>query len=593
MKHPVIPNAQTLILSCLEFQFFDVVISPGSRNVPLAIGFSSNEKFSCYSIVDERSAAFFALGLSQKSKKPTILVCTSGSALLNYYPAVAEAYYSQIPLVILSADRPKYKINIGDGQTINQASIFNKNILYSNSLFQDCTHSTEEIIKSNIQEIINLKTNTIDLEKSQKKIQIQNESIIEEAFNLCINKMQPVHINVPMEEPLYDFIDSPFVKPRLERKFNKLKLSQKHIDNIVQEINTSKKVMVLIGVAQENLFSKLSIENLKSNKSIVVLKEHTSNIFEDNFISNIDRLLAPIELQSDCDNIFENLCPEIIISVGGMIISKKIKTFLRNYKPKKHFHIGNSLPNDSFFVGVEHLKINPNACFENEKLGNSNSNYFDIWQLIKISKKELHQRYLKISNFSDLKVFEILANSIPKKFEIQVANSTPIRYFQLFDLKNNNLMYANRGTSGIDGSTSTAVGSSIKNKAPVILVTGDLSFFYDINALWNKYINSDFRIIVINNAGGGIFKILPGFVENKLFSEFIETKHSFSARSIAKMFGFKYTSVSTKFGLNFALKTFFNNSKKPKILEIKTSGTKSAKVLKDYFRYLSKKQLNS
>ena len=203
IKYPIIPVAQTLILSCLKFDFFDVVISPGSRNVPLAIGFASNKKFKCYSIVDERSAAFFALGLSQKSKKPTILICTSGSALLNYYPAVAEAYYSEIPLIILSADRPEYKINIGDGQTINQSNVFEKNILYSNSLKQDCSHATEEIIKSNLQKIVNDETDFSKIEKLQKSTQKNNEEIIEIAFNLSINKMQPVHLNVPMEEPLY------------------------------------------------------------------------------------------------------------------------------------------------------------------------------------------------------------------------------------------------------------------------------------------------------------------------------------------------------------------------------------------------------
>jgi len=185
-------------------------------------------------------------------------------------------------------------------------------------------------------------------------------------------------------------------------------------------------------------------------------------------------------------------------------------------------------------------------------------------------------------------VFEILSKWIPKKYQIQVANSTPIRYFQLFDLKNKNLMYANRGTSGIDGSTSTAVGSSVNSDSPVTLITGDLSFFYDINALWNRHIPCSFRIIIINNGGGGIFKILPGFKEDDLFAEFIETKHILSARSIAKMFSFNYTKVSSKFGLNLALRTFFKNSKKPKILEIKTSGIKSTKILKDYFRYLSK-----
>ena len=587
MKYPVIPVAQSLILSCINFRLFDVVISPGSRNVPLAIGFASNEKFNCYSIVDERSAAFFALGLSQKSKKPTILICTSGSALLNYYPAVAEAYYSEIPLIILSADRPKYKINIGDGQTIDQSDVYKKNILYSNTLSQDCSHATEEIVKSNLQKIINNKDDSSKIQKLQKSIQTNNEAMIEKAFNLSINKMQPVHLNVPMEEPLYDFIDSPSISIKLKKKIEK-NLSIKDLDNCYKTINKASKILILIGVSDGYILSKKSIQKINSCSSMVVMKEHTSNVFNESFISNIDRLLGPIELQSNSDSAFDELSPEIVISLGGMIVSKKIKSFLRNYKPKKHFHIGNNISKDSFYSGVDHLEVSPNKFFENIVLKKIDSNYHNIWQDINRSKLELHNRYMRVANFSDLKVFELLSNWIPKKYDIQVANSTPVRYFQLFDLKNKNHMFANRGTSGIDGSTSTAIGSSINSDLPVVLITGDLSFFYDINALWNKHIPPSFRIIIINNGGGGIFKILPGFKENNLFSEFIETKHNLSARSIAKMFNLNYSRVSTKFGLNLALRTFFKNSKKPKILEIKTSGIKSAKILKDYFRYLSK-----
>ena len=587
MKYPVIPVAQSLILSCINFRLFDVVISPGSRNVPLAIGFASNEKFNCYSIVDERSAAFFALGLSQKSKKPTILICTSGSALLNYYPAVAEAYYSEIPLIILSADRPKYKINIGDGQTIDQSDVYKKNILYSNTLSQDCSHATEEIVKSNLQKIINNKDDSSKIQKLQKSIQTNNETMIEKAFNLSINKMKPVHLNVPMEEPLYDFIDSPSISIKLKKKIEK-NLSIKDLDNCYKTINKASKILILIGVSDGYILSKKSIQKINSCSSMVVMKEHTSNVFNESFISNIDRLLGPIELQSNSDSAFDELSPEIVISLGGMIVSKKIKSFLRNYKPKKHFHIGNNISKDSFYSGVDHLEVSPNKFFENIVFKKIDSNYHNIWQDINRSKLELHNRYMRVANFSDLKVFELLSNWIPKKYDIQVANSTPVRYFQLFDLKNKNHMFANRGTSGIDGSTSTAIGSSINSDLPVVLITGDLSFFYDINALWNKHIPPSFRIIIINNGGGGIFKILPGFKENNLFSEFIETKHNLSARSIAKMFNLNYSRVSTKFGLNLALRTFFKNSKKPKILEIKTSGIKSAKILKDYFRYLSK-----
>ena len=587
IKYPIIPVAQTLILSCLKFDFFDVVISPGSRNVPLAIGFASNKKFKCYSIVDERSAAFFALGLSQKSKKPTILICTSGSALLNYYPAVAEAYYSEIPLIILSADRPEYKINIGDGQTINQSNVFEKNILYSNSLKQDCSHATEEIIKSNLQKIVNDKADYSKIEKLQKSIQKNNEEIIEIAFNLSINKMQPVHLNVPMEEPLYEFNDSPSISVKVKKKTEK-KPSLTDLDNFYKAINKASKIMILIGVSDGNILSKKSIQKINSCSSIIVMKEHTSNVFNESFISNIDRLIGPIELQSNSDSLFDELSPEIVISLGGMIVSKKIKSFLRNYKPRKHFHIGNNISKDSFYLGVEHINTNANKFFENIDLNKSDSKYFEKWNQLDYSKLDLHNRYMKVINFSDLKVFEILTNWIPKKYNIQVANSTPIRYFQLFDLKNKNMMFANRGTSGIDGSTSTAIGSSVQNDSPVLLVTGDLSFFYDVNALWNNHIPKNFRIIIINNSGGGIFKILPGFKENNLFSEFIETQHNLSARLIAKMFNFNYTRVSTKFGLNLYLRTFFKNSKKPKILEIKTSSVKSTKILKEYFRYLSK-----
>ena len=587
IKYPIIPVAQTLILSCLKFDFFDVVISPGSRNVPLAIGFASNKKFKCYSIVDERSAAFFALGLSQKSKKPTILICTSGSALLNYYPAVAEAYYSEIPLIILSADRPEYKINIGDGQTINQSNVFEKNILYSNSLKQDCSHATEEIIKSNLQKIVNDKADYSKIEKLQKSIQKNNEEIIEIAFNLSINKMQPVHLNVPMEEPLYEFNDSPSISVKVKKKTEK-KLSLTDLDNFYKAINKASKIMILIGVSDGNILSKKSIQKINSCSSIIVMKEHTSNVFNESFISNIDRLIGPIELHSNSNFLFDELSPEIVISLGGMIVSKKIKSFLRNYKPRKHFHIGNNISKDSFYSGVEHINTTANKFFENIDLNKSDSKYFKKWNQLDNSKLDLHNRYMKVINFSDLKVFEILTNWIPKKYNIQVANSTPIRYFQLFDLKNKNMMFANRGTSGIDGSTSTAIGCSVQNDSPVLLVTGDLSFFYDVNALWNNHIPKNFRIIIINNSGGGIFKILPGFKENNLFSEFIETQHNLSARLIAKMFNFNYTRVSTKFGLNLYLRTFFKNSKKPKILEIKTSSVKSTKILKEYFRYLSK-----
>ena len=182
MKYPSIQSAQTIILHCERFGFNNVVISPGSRNAPLAIGFASNPAFNCYSIIDERSAGFFALGISQQSKTPTVLVCTSGSALLNYYPAISEAFFSEIPLIIISADRPEYKINIGDGQTIFQQKVFEKNILDSVTLKQDVNHNSSEILKSNLQKILSSPSEK-NILKQQKTIQSYNEKTIVSVFN--------------------------------------------------------------------------------------------------------------------------------------------------------------------------------------------------------------------------------------------------------------------------------------------------------------------------------------------------------------------------------------------------------------------------
>ena len=589
MKYPKIPVAQTLILSCVQYNFCNVVISPGSRNVPLAIGFASNEKFNCYSIVDERSAAFFAIGLSQNSTKPTILVCTSGSAILNYYPAISEAYFSAVPLIVLSADRPIYKINIGDGQTINQQDVFGKNIHFSDCLEQDPAHATEEIIKSNFQKIISKSFSDKEIIKLQEKVQHNNETKIKKAFELCLKSNQPVHLNIPMEEPLYNFIDQPEIVLSARKILKSIIFEKSAFTNLVSHIKKTKKILLIIGVQEEQSLSHKSIRNINSLKNIVVFKEHTSNVNDEMFVSNIDRLLAPIELMKESDSLFNDLSPEIIISFGGMIISKKIKSFLRNYKANNHFHIGLNTANSTYYTEANHIQADPNNLFENLESQKSTFSYRNNWLEFREKINNRHKRFLRVVKFSDLKVFEILSNKISSNYKIQASNSSPVRYFQLFDLKNNNAMYCNRGTSGIDGCTSTAIGMAAKD-APVVLVTGDLSFLYDMNALGIKYIPNHFRIIIINNQGGGIFKILPGYKNNSTFTDYIETKHNYSAYNLAKMFNFKYFSVSTKFGLNFALATFFNHSKKPKILEIKTDSDKSEKILKEYFRYLSKSE---
>ena len=587
--YSTIPCVQTIILSCIKLGITDVVISPGSRNAPLTIGFASNKEFNCYSIVDERSAGFFALGIAQQTKKPVILLCTSGSALLNYSASVAEAFFSEIPLIILSADRPKYKINIGDGQTINQLNVFGKNILSSDELIQDVTHQTQTILSSNKQKLLPPNLDSKALEKLQLKTQSLNEELLNSRINASILLQKPVHINVPFEEPLYNFIKTPTVSLQNKVKKKTEKLPKLNLDEYNNIISQNSKILVLVGTSKPGCFSKEVINKIKDNSSIVVLTESTSNLHDNSFFGNIDQLIAPIELLKTRDDQFENLKPELLITTGGMIISKKIKDFLRKHSPSLHLHVGENEAKDTYFKGVKHLDISPNLFFNNLlPKKHISSKFNDSWKRISEERVSAHNKFIKLANFSDFIVFSIICSQIPAQYQIQAANSSPIRYLQLFNLSNSNDTYCNRGTSGIDGSTSTAVGAALVSDSPVLLITGDLSFFYDINGLWNNYIKSDFRIILINNSGGGIFRILPGHENNEIFSKFIETKHDLKAKKIAQLYGFDYQNKTTKWGVKLALKTFFKKSKKPKILEITTPSELSSKTLKNYFEFLSK-----
>ena len=242
---------------------------------------------------------------------------------------------------------------------------------------------------------------------------------------------------------------------------------------------------------------------------------------------------------------------------------------------------------DTFYCGVKHIKAQAENFFINSLPKKPiNSDYHDKWMSISNNRNKLHVLEMKKIPFCDLKVFSVLNSKIPNNYNVQVSNSSPIRYFQLFDQNITCPMFCNRGTSGIDGSLSTAVGASWISKHPTLFVTGDLSFFYDSNGLFNNYVRKDLRIIVINNSGGGIFKILPGYAKEKAHEMFIEARHNYNSKELAKMYGFKYSQASSLLGLKFSLFNFFKTSSKPKILEIKTSSQLSSQILKQYFQNL-------
>ena len=541
--------AQTIIAACRQFEIQTVVVSPGSRNAPLTIGFSNHEDFETLSIVDERCAAFFALGIAQQKQEPVALVCTSGSALLNYYPAIAEAYYSQIPIVVISADRPSHFIDIGDGQTIRQENVFHNHILFS----------------------ANLKENDFD----------KNSEKLSKAFSLLHKVKGPIHINAPFDEPLYETVSK-------MRDFSfKIEKSdtESNIDynNLAQLWNSASKKMILVGVHYPNKKLELLLDKVADDPSVLVLTETTSNLNNKRFINSIDNLIFNLTQEE-----FASLQPDILLTFGGLIVSKKIKKFLREYSPSEHWHVNELRAFDTYHVLSKHIKIDSYSFFENfHKLviHNTKSNYESDWTHHKKLIREKHNNYIKKAPYSDLKVFDLILKVIPDFSEVQFSNSAIIRYSQLFEMNSTITVFCNRGTSGIDGSTSTALGAAYATQKSTTLVTGDLSFFYDSNALWNNYIPKDVRIIIINNSGGGIFKIIPGPKKSSAL-EYFETPHCLTAEHLSLMFGFEYSTAHNLKTLQQKVVNFYDTSDKPKILEIFTPSDQNDLVLKAYINNL-------
>lgn len=557
MKYPKIKSAQGIVNLLQQKGVKDIIISPGSRNAPLTIGFTENSFFNTYSIVDERSAAFFALGISQQTNKTSVLVCTSGSALLNYYPAVAEAFYSNIPLIIISADRPIAWINQADGQTINQNNALSNHVLKSVTL-ADITDETS---------------------------QWYNGRLLNEAINIVEQKKGPVHINVPFEEPLYETVSKnviehkniliPKIRPQLE-----IDELQKYADIWS---NSTRKI-VLVGSHKPDEQLQIQLNHLAKDPSVLIFTETISNMYGENFISNIDQLITNISEENT-----EKLKPQVLITLGGMLISKRIKAFLRTCN-MYHWHIGNDIVAADTYKNLTTIfRVDTDMFFSQFFFLKKNveSNYRDFFLNIRDKRKKKHDDIMSKLEFSDLKVYDILMDIIPAKTQIQSSNSSVIRYFQLFDMKYGQEMFCNRGTSGIEGSTSTAIGASIYSKKPVVFITGDISFFYDSNALWNNYIPENFKIIIVNNGGGSIFKIIQDSSISSQFNRFFKAEHELNAEKLAHNFGFKYIRVDAKKDLEKSLYGFIDDNSLPSILEVNTSKIDNEKILKEYWSVIS------
>ncbi len=490
-----------------------VVFSPGSRNAPFSITFARDERIETFVLVDERSAAFFALGMAQQSGDPVGLVCTSGTALLNYAPAIAEAYYQRIPLIVISADRPLEWIDQDDSQAIRQ----------------------QEALKGVVKGVYQL---PVSVENADDRWYANR--LVNDAFNTALSKRKgPVHINIPLREPLYGLKSYAENGERIVRLINSVdNLSEEVAADLSKVICSSSKIMVLAGLSAPSADLQKALELFSSLPQAVVLTETVSNLSSPKFVTTIDRVIT-----SFSEKELSDFMPDLLISFGGPVVSKIIRRMVRSCPPSRHWYIGNGEPLiDTFCRLTERIDISP-AAFFNRMVPMSKpvqSDYAAIWSIRNREQTEKHDAFLQTAEWSDLQAFSIILPSVPQGSSLQLGNSATVRYAQLFKNCRASDIRSNRGTSGIDGSSSTAAGASCVFDGLTMLISGDMSLMYDSHAFWNPYLTPRFKVIVMKNGGGGIFRFIAGPSDVAECEQYFETVQDIDVERLAAFYRLKY-----------------------------------------------------
>lgn len=564
---------RNLIEICAAKGIKYIIISPGSRNAPLNISFNEDERFECISVPDERVAAFIALGIGQQTGKPALISCTSGTAALNYASGIAEAYYQQVPMLVVTADRPPEWTTQGDGQTINQTNVFNNYIKKSYDLPVNIEHKEEEWSANRI-----------------------ISEAIEQTMNYGV--AGPVQLNIPFREPLYkteDYQGQPLPKT-IQTVATSSQLPKETIEDLTKIWNSSERILILVGLLPiQHQLNAILGRLTEKDKRVVVLTETTANLNHPSFCPAIDRVIETFEFPEET----RAFKPDLLITLGHSIVSKKIKSLLRpgidDVQPFKRttWHVGKEQFHlDTLQSLTHHIPMAAEDFFGQfvEYISpNLTDDFSKMWQNRNAETLKYHEDFLTTCEWSDMKAFEGVLEALPQGTNLQMGNSSAVRYVLLFPQREDVIYNSNRGVAGIDGCTSTAVGAAIVNHRPTTVITGDISFFYDSNAFWNNRLPENLRVILINNGGGNIFRIIPGPDTTNQLADYFETHHNLQSQHIANLFDLNYYQANSEETLATALKLFYEKQEngRPAILEIQTPRFENDKVLKRYFRVLT------
>lgn len=528
-----------------------VVLSPGSRNAPLIHSFCQDPFFQCYSVVDERSAGFFALGLMDKLLRPVVVCCTSGTAVMNYGPAVAEAFYRNLPLVVVSADRTPAWIGQMDGQTVPQPGIFGN--------------------------LVALSVQLPEIQTDENRWHCNR--LVNEALLKCLEHRLPVHINLPISEPLFDFSEPSLPEVRIIRSCPVKK--QPHTDTFPEKWQKARKRLILMGQMTPRPELRAVLETLVKKKACVVLCEHLSNNVSPTFVSNFDALLSALDTHET-----EPFAPSLLITLGGHIVSKRLRQFLRTHPPKSHWHVSPyGFPGDTFQCLTDSVETNEATFLQTLVAENTHDDYWETWMKASARIPEPGPD----TPFSDIAVIGTLIRYLPKQAHLFTGNSSCVRNLQLHHLPSGTLVFCNRGTNGIEGTLSTACGYAAIHNGITFLVLGDLSFFYDLNALTLRHFAGNLRILLINNGGGGIFHLLPELDQSPALDAYVAARHKRSAEPWVKAAGLGYLRATNLEELEKNLSQWGSmESSTHMVLEVFTDTSANLSAHRTYYQQLKK-----
>lgn len=558
----ILEHINDIAAICAGHGIKTAIISPGSRSAALTLAFVRHPDLETKVIPDERSAAFIAMGMAQQQQKPVALVCTSGSAAFNYAPAVAEAFFQEVPLLILTADRPPEWINQYDGQTIQQENIYGKHVKTSYS-YPDNPDHTDIIWHGN--------------------------RMINEALLQCSAEPKgPVHINVPLREPFYPEADEKtfYRNVRLiERPEPQRELSDENWQALTVAWQQAGKRLIIGGQLTDTTTLATALNPFSNKHSTPVVSDIISNLHGlENAIIHQDAFLSPENNEEQT-----KLKPDLLITFGKSNISKNLKSFIRKHKPAHHWHIQpHERYQDTFQSLTRIIPMAPAAFFAafDERLGNPSvsSAYLAEWLGRDEESAAKTKGFFKTQPFGEFETIKEVLTALPADSQLHLANSMSVRYANFIGLRGSAdvAVFCNRGTSGIDGSNSTAVGAALVQDKLVTLITGDLAFFYDRNAFWHNYPLPNLRIILLNNHAGGIFRMIKGPSDQPELAEYFETKQPLTAENTAKDFGMEYKKAGDREELSEALSDFYQGGTSAKLIEIETDSAQNTAIFKAY-----------